>query len=89
MPDGNTKTICKVKGLRLNYETLDKINFDVIKEMVLSENIDRKVDLKNFSIQRTGDNRIFSTKLDYTYKVNVTKRRKIDNFDTLPFGYVT
>ena len=35
-PDGSTKTVCKVKGITLNYTTSQIVNFETIWDMVLN-----------------------------------------------------
>jgi hypothetical protein len=40
--DGNT-TICKVRGITLNYKNSLTINFDTIKDMVINNRDDVKI----------------------------------------------
>jgi hypothetical protein len=36
---GEQKTVCKVRGITLNYNTLQLVNFDAIKNMILNRDI--------------------------------------------------
>ena len=36
-PDGTTKTVCKVRGITLNYTSAQIVNFDTIRDMILKE----------------------------------------------------
>lgn len=78
MSDESEISICKVKGIRLNYVNSQKINFDVIQKLVYDGQIDNKntVSIYNNMILRRADNIIYSTIREYNYKVNVTKRRR-------------
>ena len=39
---GNCDTVCKVRGMTLNYSTYQTVNFDVIKALVLRGYIQRR-----------------------------------------------
>lgn len=87
-PDGEEKTVCKVKGLRLNYITSQSVNFNVIKDLVLSAEQERCVLVRNWMIRRTTDNIIYSKFGTYKYRINATKRRRIGEkgLSTVPYG---
>lgn len=88
IPDESPKFVCKVKGINLNYENSERINFATIKNCVF--NSTDPIELENRIILRTKENFIYSTMQKYKYNINVTKRRRIgmNGLSTLPFGYV-
>jgi hypothetical protein len=49
--DGNT-TICKVRGITLNYKNSLTINFDTIKDMVINNRDDVKTMRDDYKITR-------------------------------------
>jgi ABC-type sugar transport system ATPase subunit len=53
---GRTKTVCKVRGITLNYNTLQTVNFDVMKGMILGM-VEERVNVhteKKIERTRTG-----------------------------------
>lgn len=78
--------VCKVKGITLNFQNAKQINFATIKDMVLNTQTD--IFVEENKILRTHDSIIFSTKRSKKYNVCYTKRRRTENFETLPFGFV-
>lgn len=86
------KTVCKVRGITLNYRTVQKVNFNVMCDMVylnvmcdvvdpLSVNIPYKIvrERKEKSVSTRGETK--------DYRVVYNKRVIVDNFDTLPYGF--
>lgn len=85
--------VCKVKGIRLDYMNSKVINFDTIKELLLSTietEQEHKIELKNSMILRQSNNIVYTTVRKYNYRINATKRRRLleSPFQTLPFGHV-
>lgn len=84
-------SVCKVKGISLNHENSLHINFERMKTLVLNadELLNQVVKLNTNVILRNTDSIVYSTKKDYTFKVNATKRRRIGRkkIRTLPYGY--
>lgn len=88
--------VSKVKGVTLNYQNIQKINFHTMKKMILktpndedeAENLD-VIKLENDGILRTRDNVVYTGKRTYNYRINVTKRRRLgeNGINTLPFGH--
>jgi len=35
--DGREKTVCKVRGITLNYNATKMVNFDVVRDMILGD----------------------------------------------------
>lgn len=93
--DKDDVTVCKVKGIRLNYMNSQVINFDTIKELLFStmdnqeDDVRNKIELKNKVILRQTNNIVYTTERKYNYKINVTKRRRlsVNPLHTLPFGH--
>jgi len=89
---GESKTVCKVRGITLNYSASQLVNFEKIKDMILSKKDGETV------IVRT-ENKIKSKKIDVgvllisepedkTYGVSFLKRRRLNDNTSLPFGYI-
>lgn len=84
---GKTHVVVKVKGITLNYENSLLLNFNLIKEMVLTPNTTPLV-LYNNSIRRTNTADVFSTRVQKTYRFNYTKRQMNEtNYCTYPYGF--
>jgi hypothetical protein len=95
------KAVCKVRGITLNYANAQLVNFDSIRNMILGTDAaadvitvrtERKIKRK----KRTGDGSgssgagvttIVSEAEEKIYRVSFYKRRRLDNFDSVPFGY--
>jgi len=88
-----SKTVCKVRGITLNYKASQLVNFEKIKDMSLSKKDDETV------IVRT-ENKIKRKKIelgvhlisepeDKTYRVSFLKRRRLNDNTSLPFGYIS
>ena len=82
------KTVCKVRGITLNYRTQQHVNFDVMSDMVRGEgpekvtvNIPYKInrDTKEKSVKTRSENK--------DYRIVYNKRVIVNNFDTLPYGF--
>lgn len=89
--DEMVHSVCKVKGISLNYENSTHINFEQMKSLVLNVDklSDQVVKLNTNVILRNPDSTVYTTKKEYTFKVNATKRRRIghEKIRTLPYGY--
>ena len=59
-PTGESKTVCKVRGITLNYSASQLVNCEKIKDMILSKKDDETV------IVRT-ENKIKHKKIDEVY----------------------
>lgn len=80
------KYVCKVKGISLNHKNSLQVNFHKLREMVV-ENPQEQVLLQGTRICRTKNMDVLTKPEKKTYRIVYSKRRRIDNFDTLPFGY--
>ena len=87
------KTVCKVRGITLNYSTSQLVNFDVIKDMILNRgrpdevvtvHTDKKIKRK----RKEGRVQILSEAEDKIYRVSFFKRRRLNDNNLVPFGYL-
>jgi len=81
------KTKCVIKGFTLNYDTSKLINFESLKNILLS-NLDNKITVNKFRIKNTlNDWKLENLNFDKTFKSVYDKRILLENFETVPFGY--
>lgn len=80
------KTICKVKGICLNYTASKLVNMEVMKNMVIHENL-KPITVSYNAIRRTSDHRLVTRKEEKLYKPNSVKRKFFSNGESIPFGY--
>ena len=88
-----SKTVCKVRGIKLNYTASQLENFDVIGNMILNREPDRVVTLlTEHKIKRKkrseGIVSIITELEDKKYGISFFKRRRLNYNDSVPFGYV-
>ena len=82
------KETVKVRGFSLNFTASKLINFDVVKNLVTTCSKDTVSIHNPAKISRDKRKRKIYNKEEYKdYRVVYTKRKVIDNFDTIPFGY--
>lgn len=88
VPNEDDAIVCKVKGITLNHQAAQKINFESMKNLVLNER-NKCISLDKNNILRTNDSRVFTAQQDYKFKVNSNKRIKIgvDKIETRPYGF--
>ena len=87
-----TRTVCKVRGITLNYTAMKIVNFNVIREMVLKgtpETVTVHTD-KKIKRKRAGGGgtcvALVSEPEDKIYRLSFHKRRCLANNTSLPFG---
>jgi hypothetical protein len=83
--DGNT-TICKVRGITLNYKNFLTINFDTIKDMVINNRDDVKTARDDYKITR-DHKRLLTVHQDKDYRIVFDKRVVIQDYSTRPYGF--
>ena len=85
------KTVCKIRGFSLNYRTSQKINYESMKEIMMSDDrFERRIDTvePNALIKKGTAGTIYTKPRPKQYKFVFDKRRIVDKVDTRPFGYV-
>jgi hypothetical protein len=86
-----TKTVCKVRGITLNYSASKVVNFDVIRKMVLNDGPRDVVTVhteKKIKRKRNGEGvSIVTEPRDKIYRISFLKRRRLSDNNSVPFGY--
>jgi len=87
---GNT-TVCKVRGITLNYSTKQLVNFNVIRDMIIGSweptvmvHTEKKIKWKR---RGGGTVDIVTEPEDKTYRISFFKRRRLADNSSVPFGY--
>ena len=82
------KTCCKIRGITLNYQTLEKVNFDVMRDMIVGDGPAKvAVDIP-FKITRdTSTKQVVTKQQSKDYRIVYNKRVIVDNFNTIPYGF--
>ncbi|XP_071964130.1 uncharacterized protein [Antedon mediterranea] len=83
------KTVCKVKGFTLNFTNAQKINFDTVSNMVrgIGPNTIKTVE-KNRITRKPKTRKIVNETSTKDYRIVYDKRIIIENYRTVPYGYV-
>jgi hypothetical protein len=86
------KTICKVRGITLNYNASHLVNLDVIRDMILKRKTEENVTVykaKKIKRKRTGGGvvSIITKPEDKIYRISFFKRRRLHDETSVPFGY--
>jgi hypothetical protein len=89
------QTVCKVRGITLNYSASQLVNFDVIRDMILKTgrptpdvvtvHTDKKINRRR---GKDGRVQILSEAEDKIYRVSFFKRRRLHVNNSVPFGYI-
>ena len=77
--------VCKVKGFSLNYRNSEKINFGAMKDIVVNRPED-KIITEPYQ-ETNGSLKCSIDKNQKDYRMVYTKRRRVESFDTVPYGY--
>jgi hypothetical protein len=80
---GNRTTKCKVKGITLNYEDSNVVNFTTLRKMILEDDTPVHI-LSPHKIKRKHGGVVVSETETNGYKVIFKKRRQMNNLDSLP-----
>ena len=79
---------CKVRGFTLNYTNSQLINFESVKDMVTeSEEKTITVTNPNKICRDKRKRKLYNREEKKSYQMVYTKRRRLDNYDTVPYGY--
>jgi hypothetical protein len=85
------KTICKVRGITLNYNASHFVNFDSIRDMILGQEEESVTVHTEHKIKRKrksgGMVSIITEPEDKTYRISFFKRRRLHDETSVPFGY--
>jgi hypothetical protein len=89
---GQRNTVCKVRGITLNYSASRLVNFDVMRDIILrvveSDGIMINTEHKFKSKRARGRIDIITEPEDKMYRVSFFKRRNLDGNTSVPFGYI-
>jgi len=89
---GESKTVCRVRGITLNYSASQLVNFAKMKDMILSMDENETVIVRTQNkIKRKrggGGVSIISQPEEKTYRVSFLKRRRLDDNTSVSFGYI-
>ena len=84
----NGDEVLKVRGFTLNYRNAQVLNYDSVRELLLNRPKDTMtVPECNKIVRDPVTQTLFNRPEAKTYSVVYTKRRLVDNMDTVPFGY--
>ena len=92
---GAEATVCKVRGITLNYSASQLVNFERMKQLILNGtktdtvtvHTSRKIKRKRCR-EHDGRIRIVTEPEDKTYRVSFLKRRRLQENTSVPFGYI-
>ena len=88
---GARNTVCKVRGITLNYDDSRLVNFEVIRDMILKQGsvvtvrTEHKIKRRRYSGEGTVS--IITEPEDKTYRISFFKRRRQSDQKSVPFGY--
>jgi len=86
---GNT-TVCKVRGITLNYSAKQLVNFNVIRDMIIGSGQSTVMVHTEKKIKRKrkggGTVAIVTEPEDKTYRISFFKRRSLAENSSVPFG---
>ena len=83
---GKRTSKCKVKGITLNYNNSEVVNFTSLRNMILEDDTTLHVhNPKNIKRKHCGV--VVSEPETKEYKFVFKKRRLMDNFDSIPYGH--
>ena len=83
--------ICKVRGFSLNYRNSQIVNFQSMKDTLFSwkkkENVELVTVTTEIARHKYADPHLYTRDVEKRYSVVYNKRRVLDNFATVPYGY--
>jgi hypothetical protein len=89
---GELKTVFKVRGITLNYNASQLVNFDTIKDLVLNRPTSSTVKVHTSKIIKRKRIEgacvsIVTEPENNIYRISFFNRRRRDDNTTVPFGY--
>ena len=90
LPDGSTKTHLKLKGIRQNVSTLEELNYDTLKKLVVEKPEDPVVIVHDKDIRIEKRHKLITRDVVKRFQVTANKRTPVDDgsYFTVPYGYV-
>ena len=85
----NGKEVCKVRGFTLNFLNSKLINFEAVKDIVLSNDREKLIpieDTRKITRNKYAQT-ISNVEQTKNYRMVYNKRVMQNNYDTLPYGY--
>ena len=83
--------VCKVRGFCLNFNASQIINFESMKDVLLAwknkVTQPEMITVKGMILRNKYDCVIYTKHVPKNYGLVYTKRRVLDNLDTVPYGY--
>lgn len=83
--------VLKIKGLRLNTDTLKIVNFESMKKLLdtyTTESLDKTLKVPQTNFATLWNHDIITRNNEKEYKMVFTKRKLLPDYSTRPFGYV-
>ena len=82
------ETVCKVRGITLNYRTVQDVNLELMYNMVKGVGPDKViVKIPHKIVRDKNEKNIISRNESKQYRVVYNKRVIVNDFDTLPYGF--
>jgi hypothetical protein len=82
------KEVCKVRGFTLNFRNSQIVNLESMKEIVTTTEATSRTILNPHKICRDKRKRkLYNRAEEKIYQMVYTKRARLDDFNTLPYGY--
>ena len=79
---------CKVRGFTLNFTNSQLINFESVKTLLLGPSQKLTITVTNpHKICRDKGKKLYNREAEENYRMVYTKRRRLDNYKTEPYGY--
>ena len=83
--------MCKVRGFSLNYRNSQIVNFQSMKDTLFAwkkgENVDQVTVTTEICRHKCENPMVYTRQVAKKYNVVYNKRRVLDNFTTVPYGY--
>ena len=83
------KETCKVRGFTFNFTNSKLINFDSVKHIVTDSKSKPTITVTNPSkiCRDKRKRKLYNKEEQKAYQMVYTKRRRVDNYDKVPYGY--
>ena len=80
---------CKVRGFTLNFTNSQLINFESVKTLLIDPSEKSTITVTNLHkiCGDKGKRKLYNREEEKNYRMVYTKRPRLDNYDTEPYGY--